>query len=230
MSKGDQRTSVGVVALDPLRLIGLQAILEETGYLDPHAVPLDEAIAAKDLTVIVLDGLCVADLPEALAWFRRERPAAKVVVFGEGLDSVRIQNVIASGARGYLPETATEAEIRSAMKTVLEGSVWAPLRVLSKLIETHGIPFVPGKRAERFAEQMTPREFEVLQLLKDGHTNRQIAQAMGIEPVTVKAHLGRMLRKAGVTNRVELTLKALAEGPDSSRSKKSKSQESECVR
>jgi DNA-binding NarL/FixJ family response regulator len=56
---------------------------------------------------------------------------------------------------------------------------------------------------------MTPREREVLHLLKEGGSNRDIAAAMGIDEVTVKAHLGRMLRKTGASNRVELTLRAL---------------------
>ena len=56
---------------------------------------------------------------------------------------------------------------------------------------------------------MTYRERDVMRLLLDGRTNRQIADSMGIELVTVKAHLGRMLRKAGVKNRVELTLRAM---------------------
>jgi len=51
----------------------------------------------------------------------------------------------------------------------------------------------------------------VLRLLMDGNTNRHIAEAMGIDEVTVKAHLGRMLRKTGASNRVELTLRALEE-------------------
>ena len=59
---------------------------------------------------------------------------------------------------------------------------------------------------------MTPRELDVLHLLMDGRTNRDIALAMGIDEVTVKAHLGRMLRKTRSSNRVELTLRAIEEG------------------
>jgi len=51
----------------------------------------------------------------------------------------------------------------------------------------------------------------VLLLLMDGSSNRQIAKAMGIDEVTVKAHLGRMLRKTGSSNRIELTLRAMEE-------------------
>ena len=68
-----------------------------------------------------------------------------------------------------------------------------------------------GFSEARCSDQMTHRELQVLHLLKDGRSNKQIAESMGVESVTVKAHLGRMLRKAGVKNRVALTLKAMAE-------------------
>jgi DNA-binding NarL/FixJ family response regulator len=200
---------VGIVALDPLRLAGLEAILEESACLLSRAVDLDEAIAAENLVAVLLDSSCLPDLPEALARLRHQRPEVKVVVLGGDADSDHIQAMLAAGAKGYLPGTASESEIRMAMQVVLDGSVWAPRKVLARLIEAGGVSFAPGERAVNLADQMTYRERDVMRLLLDGRTNRQIADAMGIELVTVKAHLGRMLRKAGVKNRVELTLRAM---------------------
>jgi DNA-binding NarL/FixJ family response regulator len=213
------QTRVGIVALDPLRLAGLETILDESIGLAARAVRVDEAIAARDLAAVLLDSSCLPDLLEVLARFRRERPQVKVVVLGGHADPDRIQAMLAAGAKGYLPETAAEPEIRLAMQAVLDGSVWAPRKVLARLIEAGGVTFALGERAatlgDLFAAQMTYRERDVMRLLMDGRSNRQIAEAMGIELVTVKAHLGRMLRKAGVKNRVELTLKAMqAEGWD----------------
>ena len=62
---------------------------------------------------------------------------------------------------------------------------------------------------ESIEEMITGREREVLHLLMNGRSNREIAAAMGIEQATVKAHLGRMLRKTRAKNRVELTLRAM---------------------
>ena len=61
------------------------------------------------------------------------------------------------------------------------------------------------------AQRFTPKERAVLGWLAQGHSNREIAIIMGIDEATVKAHLGRMLRKGEASNRVELTLRALAE-------------------
>jgi DNA-binding NarL/FixJ family response regulator len=219
--KSVQQTQVGIVALDPLRVAGLQSILEgtdegtkseETAGIVSHAMRFEQAIEAEHLAVVMLDSACVGNLPESLMRFRRERHDVKVIVLGDGLGPEQVQAIIAAGAKGYLSATADEEEIRTAMQVVLEGSVWAPRKVLSKLIEAGGVTSAPAGAA--FSDQMTQREREVLHLLMDGQTNRQIAEALGIESVTVKAHLGRMLRKARVKNRIELTIKALAGQPD----------------
>jgi DNA-binding NarL/FixJ family response regulator len=105
-----------------------------------------------------------------------------------------------------------------AIEVVLDGSIWAPRKVLARLIDAGGSP--PGSPTgdEPVEQKMTPREREVLHLLMGGRSNRDIAEAMGIDEVTVKAHLGRMLRKTGASNRVELTLRAMEEQtPDSRR-------------
>jgi DNA-binding NarL/FixJ family response regulator len=123
-----------------------------------------------------------------------------------------VQAIVEAGAKGYLEETANESEIRTAMLAVLGGSMWAPTKVMARLIETGGVVCTPDPNGEKLEEQMTQREREVLHLLMNGRTNRQIAEAMGVEAVTVKAHMGRMFRKAGAKNRVELTLKAMLGG------------------
>jgi DNA-binding CsgD family transcriptional regulator len=103
-----------------------------------------------------------------------------------------------------------------AMEVVLDGSIWAPRKVLARLIDAGSANAAQAGTAAAAANvaveaSMTPREREVLHLLMDGRSNRDIAGAMGIDEVTVKAHLGRMLRKTRSANRVELTLRAMEE-------------------
>ena len=133
----------------------------------------------------------------------------KVIAMGVPLEPAKVQAVIGAGAKGYLAETATEAEIRMAVEVVLDGSVWAPRKVLAQLIDAGGVQ--AASSANTIANKMTPREMEVLRLLTEGKSNRDIAEALDIDEVTVKAHLGRMLRKTGASNRVELTLRSLDE-------------------
>jgi DNA-binding NarL/FixJ family response regulator len=89
---------------------------------------------------------------------------------------------------------------------VRDGSVWAPRKVLSRLLD--------GQRSGRLAgghPQFTPRERQVLGLLRTGESNREIAASMGVDESTVKAHLGRLMRKVGVSNRIALTVHPLTQ-------------------
>ena len=212
----DARARVGIVAADPLRLVGLLTILEDMPQLNAVAVGLEEAFVAGKFAAVLLDARATEDkLTETIGRLRREQPGLKIIAMGEPLDPDHVQAVIASGAKGYLAETAGVSEIRMAMEVVLDGSVWAPRKVLAKLIDAGGVTAAHapagGTTGDSVQQKMTPRELDVLKLLMDGRTNRDIAGAMGIDEVTVKAHLGRMLRKTGASNRVELTLRALEE-------------------
>lgn len=207
------KSRVGIVAVDPLRALGLQSILHDALGFDVVELELDRAAAEPDLAALLLDGGDDAeDLLDTIAVLRRQRADIKVVVLCRISSPEFIQAIIGAGARGCLSDTASEKELRMAMDVVLDGSVWAPRKVLAKLIDAAGVA-VPDQTPspQRLLDQVTPREREVLDLLMEGRSNREIAESLRIDEVTVKAHLGRMLRKAGVSNRVELTLRALEE-------------------
>lgn len=203
---------IGLVASDPLRLVGMEAILADLPGLEAVPLELDQIGSATGLAVLMLEARSGGDaLPDLITRLRREHPQVRIVVVGEGLDPLLIEAVIGAGAKGYLAETASEAEIRMALEVVLDGSVWAPRKVLAKLLEGGSAGSSSTPSGDSIVKRMTAREREVLELLMDGRSNRAIAEALGIDEATVKAHLGRMLRKTGAHNRVELTLRAIEE-------------------
>ena len=213
MSTEAQPARIGVVASDPLRLLGMEAILSELPGMKPVPLELEQVASAGDLAVVIVEARIASEqIAEVVSRLRRDRPNLRIVVVGEGLDPRNIETVIGAGAKGYLAETASESEIRMALEVVLDGSVWAPRKVLAKLLETGTATAVAtAAAADRIEHRMTAREREVLGLLMEGRSNRAIAEALGIDEATVKAHLGRMLRKTGAHNRVELTLRAIEE-------------------
>lgn len=206
------QAKIGLVASDPLRLVGMEAILADLPGMAAVPLELDDIGSSSHLAVLMLEARSGGDnLPELITKLRREHPQLRIVVVGEGLDPLLIESVIGAGAKGYLAETASEAEIRMALEVVLDGSVWAPRKVLAKLLEGGSAASQSAASGDRIEKRMTAREREVLELLMDGRSNRAIAEALGIDEATVKAHLGRMLRKTGAHNRVELTLRAIEE-------------------
>ncbi len=198
--------------------MGLVAILEETAGVRAYPVETGGGVWGREqnLDLVLLDFQeSLEGILHTITRIRREKPALKPVVMGEPLEPDQIQAVIGAGAKGFLLRSAGVSEITMAVDIVLDGSIWAPRKVLARLVEagTAGAENLgpPPVRQESIEEMITEREREVLHLLMNGRSNREIAAAMGIEQATVKAHLGRMLRKTRAKNRVELTLRAMEE-------------------
>jgi DNA-binding NarL/FixJ family response regulator len=198
----EERRRIGLVATDPLRTLGLQAILAANAGLElvPVSVPGNSDLAGFEL--VVIDAGCTDHLFELLASFRQRYPRMKIIVMGMETEHEYIQRIIGAGAKGYLTHLAKESEIRMALDIVLDGSMWAPRKVLANLIDSVG----PKKAAVGEIPKITAREAEVLSLLVGGRPNREIARELRIDEGTVKAHVGRLMRKMGVENRIALTM------------------------
>jgi DNA-binding NarL/FixJ family response regulator len=202
---------LGLVATDPLRILGLQTIFSEGGVkggpveIIPLSVP--GALDASGLSLILIDAACTDHIFELLATFRRTRPHLRLIVLGLEEDHEHIQRIIGAGAKGYLAHTARPSEVRLAIEIVQDGSAWAPRKVLANLLD---LSSAEERRAAEVGEpKFTERESEVLRLLVEGHPNRAIAGELGIDLATVKKHVGALMRKVGVKNRIALSVQVV---------------------
>lgn len=197
---------VGIMASDPLRSIGLQSILEDSLPVRAVILPDETRPRGQKLHALIMDqGLATDPIPTAvLHRALMNMPGVAVVLMAPTETLPELDRVLAAGARAILPDTAEVAEIRACVRAVLRGKTWSPAEREPATLDGDAAPLPLSQR-------FTPKEREVMQWLSLGHSNREIARTMGIDEATVKAHLGRMLRKAEATNRVELTLRSLAE-------------------
>jgi DNA-binding NarL/FixJ family response regulator len=203
---------IGLVSDQPIRLEGLMTIFDLPGDggslpLTPVAGTLQEMLSRTSLEYLVIDtesspaGLAILDS------IRRARPTLRLIVIGpEGNDELVLESIIA-GARAYLDLTADTVLVRQAIDVVTGGSIWAPRRLLSKLIDR--LLKLPDSSLTNGPPHLTDREKQVLELILMAQSNREIARQLGIEERTVKAHVGRLMRKAGADNRIELTMRAM---------------------
>jgi DNA-binding NarL/FixJ family response regulator len=205
---------IGLVADEPIRLAGLFSIFEAAAEeSQPRLVPvsgtLEELLSRPSIQYLVFDLNSSSGGLETLELIRRARPDLRLIVLGpEGNDELVLSTIIA-GARAYLDLTAGPQTVHTAIQIVTSGSIWAPRRLLSKLIDrllhrrdtslTSGDP------------HLTTREQQVLELILMARSNREIARQLGIEERTVKAHVGRLMRKTGVDNRIELSMRAISQ-------------------
>ncbi len=172
----------------------------------PLSVP--GALDASGVSLILIDSACTDHIFELLATFRRARPHLRLIVLGLEEDHDYIQRIIGAGAKGYLAHTA-KPERGSAGDRDRAGwfglgsaegagaSCWSSLR--------------PRRRRRRTVNEpkFTEREAQVLRLLVEGHPNRAIAEELGIDLATVKKHVGTLMRKVGVKNRIALSVQVV---------------------
>ena len=208
-----QPIRIGVLAGEEIRLQGLTMIFEQADPPPPpdqtRLVPvfdtLDNLLANPEVEYLVVDLNSADGGLHTLAAVSRARPAMRQIVIGPDEDD-KVLDAIRAGARAYLYPSANPETVRQALDIVVSGSIWAPRRLLSRLIDQ--LLHVPGNHASP-SLQLTLREREVLDLVLHARSNREIAEKLGIEERTVKAHIGRLMRKTGAVNRIQLSTRAL---------------------
>jgi NarL family two-component system response regulator LiaR len=128
-------------------------------------------------------------------------PSVKVVALTASTDEARMMGVLRAGAAGYVRKHADPETLVAAVRAVVRGRTYIDPAVGRRLI---GGP-VP-------ADDLTPRERDVLRQLALGRSNKDIAEALFIAEETVKTHVGHVLAKLHVDNRAQATVQALKRG------------------
>jgi DNA-binding NarL/FixJ family response regulator len=127
-----------------------------------------------------------------------EAPEAQVVVLTSFSDNTRIHDALDAGARGYLLKDAEASEVVRAIHAAARGEAPLDPRVARAVLARGTTPAAMAG--------MTAREREVLGLLGTGLANKAIARQLGISEATVKAHLTRIFRQIGVTDRTQAAI------------------------
>lgn len=166
----------------------------------------DVDLALVDVRMPDLDGL------ELLRAIKAEWAEMPVIMLSTYDNAPYVRRALADGAAGYLLKDATPEDLAQAIKVALSGSgnVLSP-RVIQNLFEDqeHGGSSNGGRRNEY---SLTQRENDILALLAEGRSNREIAQHLYLSEKTVKAHLAAIFRKLGVTNRTQAAMVAVQMG------------------
>jgi len=185
----------------------LKGLDEQVEVLEaPHCARAFELAALHaDLDLVLLD----YHLPDmngldALAIFGKKHPELPIVMLSGSVNPQIMRQVLAKGAAGFLTKSGLSDELLSALRLVLAGEVYAP----PELLATPGIPAAQGADAENTAPQLTPRQEEVLYLLLDGRSNKDISQTLQLADETTKSHVTGILRAFGVQTRIQAVLAA----------------------
>lgn len=191
----------------PVLREGLAALLRQAG---PDAKVLQarnaqEGIAAvennADLDVVVLDLLMPGmDGWQAISEFGRRRPELPIIVLSSSEDPQDARKALALGALGYVPKSASQHVLLSAIRMVLNGDLYVPPLVLN---EPDSAVDRQSGRTDEGAARLTPRQIEILQMLSKGAPNKTIATALDLSEKTVKAHISAIFKALNVVNRTQ---------------------------
>src|SRR5271157_2269447 len=199
---------VAMLESDPLRFVGFRALLGSQAEFRIRSSAVPMILKALDDDVVLMTGNRGAAFYSAMSALKAMRPGVRIIVTGPSGNDEDILRAIAAGAKGYIPEDASPAEIKQAIRLVHGGSVWAPRRVLANFIE-RVTASATRQTKPRDGQMLSRRQRQVLGLLAVGSSNREIAKDLGLTERTVKAHVAELLRKIGAPNRIALSVHPL---------------------
>jgi DNA-binding NarL/FixJ family response regulator len=203
----EKKIRIAIVDGDPLRFVGFEACLSLEADFEIQSASLKEISILANIDVVLLASHAGTNAVELLSTFRAVRPDLPFIISGCNLTDRLILQAISAGAKGCVDEAGPVIELVRAIRMVHSGSVWAPRRVLAMFVEQAWES--SGRGLSVGHKSLTAREKEVLKMLVEGCSNKEIAVPLGIEERTVKAHVAKLMRKVGVSNRVVLSVHAL---------------------
>ena len=178
----------GREALDRLHSLDLAGEAPDVVLMDLAMEPVDGVTATREI--------------------RGKMPEVEVVAVTSLVDQSRVQEALEAGASGYLVKDAAPEELALAIRAAHRGEVHLDAALARSLMNS-----LSARRAapDPF-EELSDREREILQLIADGHANKEIARRLVISERTARTHVSNILRKLGLSSRTQAALMAVREG------------------
>ena len=216
MEKGKEPLKIILADDHVLIRHGIKNLLSQSGEFEV----VGEASNGEELIVMLDDHpaeLVILDISmpkigglEAIAMVRERRPAMKILIFTMHKSKQYFYHAMMAGADGYLVKDDSEEDLLRAIRRIQEGRTY----ISPFLAEDFADDVINVYRREKKSpfQEITKREREILQLVVDGYTSRQIADSLKLSPRTIDHHRSSLLRKFNMNNSVDLVNFAVRNG------------------
>jgi DNA-binding NarL/FixJ family response regulator len=176
-----------------------------TCYEAEDAAQVMDALATHpDLDLILLDLFMPgANGFELLSSICDEAPGVPVAVLSGSEDIAHMRKALDCGASGFIPKSSDRDLMLSALRLILAGGVYVPSDLIQAGAQAAEGLAPAASDSARTVATLTARQQEVLRLLVQGRSNKQIARELGVSQNTVKVHVAAILRSLGAANRTE---------------------------
>jgi DNA-binding NarL/FixJ family response regulator len=199
----------------PIVRSGLRKVLDAKPDLEVVAEAVDgreavEKALAEDVHLAILD----VSMPEmtgiqAAAELHKRKPELRVLMLSMYDSEQFLFEALKAGASGYVLKSGADTDIVDACRAAMRGDSFLYPSAVAALVRDY---VERGGRGEEQFDVLTPRELEVLKLIAEAHTSKEIAAALFISIKTVERHRQNILDKLGMRDRVELTRYAIRRG------------------
>jgi two-component system response regulator NreC len=162
-------------------------------------------VAVMDVGMPGLNGI------EATAQIARQHPQVSVVMLSMHSDETYVLRCLRAGARGYVLKESAESELIAAIRAVTSGKSFFSPKV-SRLLQQEHVERIRREGGEDTYDSLTEREREVLQLISEGNSNKEIAGRLHLSVYTVETHRKRILDKLNLHGTADLILYAVRKG------------------
>lgn len=164
------------------------------------AEKLQPDLVIMDVTMPELNGI------EATRRLADVAPRARVLALSMHKDAVYVREILRAGARGYLLKDSADADLIAAVRSIAKGEAWLSPAVSDAVLTDY------RRHVTDPLDLLTSREREVLQMIAEGKTNKEIATSLNLSVYTVEAHRGRVMEKLNLHSTGELVRFALRAG------------------
>jgi DNA-binding NarL/FixJ family response regulator len=191
------------------KVLDAKADLEVVGEADDGAEAVEKAIA-EDVHLAILD----VSMPrmtgiQAAAELHKRKPELKTLMLSMHDSEQFLFEALRAGASGYVLKSGADTDIVDAVRAAMRGDSYLYPSAVTALVRDYA---ARGGRDEEEFDVLTPRELEVLKLIAEAYTSKQIADELFISIKTVDRHRQNILDKLGMRDRVELTRYAIRRG------------------
>jgi len=173
-----------------------RALLAAAKTLKPDVILLD-------ISMPILNGI------DAARRLRKILPSAKLIFLTMHADPDYVAEAFRAGAMGYLLKRAAASELLTAIRAVLKGNHYVSPLVTRNALE---LLISSPKPRGRFSDRLTPRQREVLQLVAEGRSRKEIARVLNISVKTVEFHKGKLMRELNLQTVADFTRYAIEHG------------------
>lgn len=187
---------------------GLAALLRQLGsevtvlLAEGGSQGLGLADGHPDLDLVVLDlAMPGSDGFATLHEFGRLQPQLPVIVVSSSEDPRDVRRALAAGALGYIPKSAPPRTILAAVQFVLAGNVYVPTLLAENPASMRDE--AGDDSAKKSTVSLTSRQTDVLRLLREGRSNKEIGRKLGLSEKTVKVHVSALFKALNVANRIQ---------------------------